>query len=287
MKQFFVLLTIVSMLFATAFDAEARKKFGSKKKGKTHQTSTVQQKKQVDTKSLAAQQGAKKKSSKKGIMAGVLGGLLAGGLIAAMLGDDFEGFQFLEMILLAVAAFVLFKVIKSFMSKKQQPQMAGAPNNFSQQPQSQPFSQPQQFQANQNAGGFGTQQDVPFNLPRDFDVNGFLQGARSHYQTIQTAWNKKDYATMAEYLSPALVEEFRQEREQQGDVATEVMFVDAELARADVSADKWEISVMFRGKYRDQGDMQEEPIHEVWHLERKTQGDAPWLIVGVEDLIDS
>ncbi|KZN54582.1 Tim44 domain-containing protein [Pseudoalteromonas luteoviolacea] len=285
MKQFFVLLTIVSMLFATAFDAEARKKFGGKKKGKTHQTSTVQQKKQVDTKSLAAQQGAKKKSSKKGIMAGVLGGLLAGGLIAAMLGDDFEGFQFLEMILLAVAAFVLFKVIKSFMSKKQQPQMAGAPN-FGQQ-QSQPFSQPQQFQANQTAGGFGATQDVPFNLPRDFDVNGFLQGARSHYQTIQAAWNKKDYATMAEYLSPELVEEFRQEREQQGDVATEVMFVDAELARADVSADKWEISVMFRGKYRDLGDMQEEPIHEVWHLERKTQGDAPWLIVGVEDLIDS
>ncbi|MCF2858255.1 Tim44-like domain-containing protein [Pseudoalteromonas sp. SMS1] len=287
MKQFFVLLTIVSMLFATAFDAEARKKFGGKKKGKTHQTSTVQQKKQVDTKSLAAQQGAKKKSSKKGIMAGVLGGLLAGGLIAAMLGDDFEGFQFLEMILLAVAAFVLFKVIKSFMSKKQQPQMAGAPN-FGQQQPSQPFSQqPQQFQANQTAGGFGAGQEVPFNLPRDFDVSGFLQGARAHYQTIQAAWNKKDYATMAEYLSPELVEEFRQEREQQGDVATEVMFVDAELARADVSADKWEISVMFRGKYRDLGDMQEEPIHEVWHLERKTHGDAPWLIVGVEDLIDS
>ncbi|MBQ4876548.1 Tim44 domain-containing protein [Pseudoalteromonas luteoviolacea] len=288
MKQFFVLLTIVSMLFATAFDAEARKKFGSKKKGKTHQTSTVQQKKQVDTKSLAAQQGAKKKSSKKGIMAGVLGGLLAGGLIAAMMGDDFEGFQFLEMILLAIAAFVLFKVIMGFMRKRQQPQMAGAPNFAQQQPQqNQSFSQPQQFQANQTAGGFGAQQEVPFNLPRDFDVNGFLQGARSHYQTIQTAWNNRDYTTMAEYLSPELVEEFRQEREQQGDVATEVMFVDAELARADVGADKWEISVMFRGKYRDQGDMQEEPIHEVWHLERKTQGDAPWLIVGVEDLIES
>ncbi|RJE76402.1 hypothetical protein CWB96_02815 [Pseudoalteromonas citrea] len=284
MRNFIVLFSLISLLFATSFDVEARKKFGSKKSGKTHQTSTTAQKKQVDTKSLAANKTAKPKSSKKGIMAGVLGGLLAGGLIASMLGDDFEGFQFMEMLMLAIAAFVIFKLIKAFMAKRQQPQMAGAPQ-FNQQ---QTFNQPQQFQAQQQtSGGFGQQPDVPFNLPRDFDINGFLQGARQHYHTLQGAWNSKDYSTMAEYLSPELVEQFKQEREQQGEVATEVMFIDAEMVRADTQPHVWEVSIMFKGKYRDLGDMQEEPIHEVWHLERKTAGDSPWLIVGVEDHIDS
>lgn len=299
MKQFIVLMTLIAVLVSTSFSAEARKKFGSKKSaGKTHATSTTAQKKQVDTKTLAPNTAAKPKSSKKGIMAGVLGGLLAGGLIAAMMGDDFEGFQFMEMILFAILAFVLFKVIKSFMTKRQQPHMAGMPQggnfgggNFGQnnadQGQNQSAQFRQQAQPTTTSGGFGQQQEqVPFNLPADFDVNGFLQGAREHYHTVQTAWNQGDFATLAEYLSPELVEEFKQDRAQHGDVATEVMFVDAQLVRAETSPVAWEVSVMFKGKYRDLGDKQEEPIHEIWHLERKTQGDAPWVIVGVEDLID-
>ncbi|AZZ97802.1 TIM44-like domain-containing protein [Pseudoalteromonas sp. R3] len=299
MKQFIVLMTLIAVLVSTSFSAEARKKFGSKKSaGKTHATSTTAQKKQVDTKTLAPNTAAKPKSNKKGIMAGVLGGLLAGGLIAAMMGDDFEGFQFMEMILFAILAFVLFKVIKSFMTKRQQPHMAGMPQggnfgggNFGQnnagQGQNQSAQFRQQAQSTTTSGGFGQQQEqVPFNLPADFDVNGFLQGAREHYHTVQTAWNQADFATLAEYLSPELVEEFKQDRAQHGDVATEVMFVDAQLVRAETSPVAWEVSVMFKGKYRDLGDKQEEPIHEIWHLERKTQGDAPWVIVGVEDLID-
>ncbi|MEC4087314.1 Tim44 domain-containing protein [Pseudoalteromonas rubra] len=298
MKQFVVLMTLIAVLVSTSFSAEARKKFGSKKSaGKTHATSTTAQKKQVDTKTLAPNT-AKPKSNKKGIMAGVLGGLLAGGLIAAMMGDDFEGFQFMEMILFAILAFVLFKVIKSFMTKRQQPHMAGMPQggnfgggNLGQNNGGQPKNQQPQFrQQPQSApvsGGFGQQQEqVPFNLPADFDVNGFLQGARDHYHTVQNAWNQSDFATLAEYLSPELVEEFKQDRAQHGEVATEVMFVDAQLVRAETTPVAWEVSVMFKGKYRDLGDKQEEPIHEVWHLERKTQGDAPWVIVGVEDLID-
>lgn len=280
MKHFIVLLSLVSFLFTASFNAEARKKFGSKSSGKTHQTQTTQQKQQTDTQALNAKSTTKPKSSKKGIMAGVLGGLLAGGLIAAMLGDDFEGFQFLEMILLAAAAFLIFKLVKGMLARKQQPSYAGAPpmGGYNNTPP------PQQFQSQGPIGGGFGASSVPMNLPRDFDINGFLQGARQHYQTIQTAWNNNDFSTVSEYLSPELVEEFKREREQQGDVNTEVMFVDAELVRADTRPDVWEVSIKFTGKYRDLGDMQEEPIHEIWHLERKTTGEAPWLIVGVEDL---
>ncbi len=279
MKNFIVLFTLLALVIGTSFDAEARKKFGKRSSGKTHQTTTTQQKK-VDTQTLNGKT-TKTKSSKKGIMGGILGGLLAGGLIAAMLGDDFEGFQLLEMLLLAGAAFFIFKLVKSALLKRQHPGYAGAAPH-SQGYNSQPF-QSSQPSPQSSGGGFGAS-SVPLNLPRDFDINGFLQGARQHYQTIQKAWNDNDFATISEYLSPELVAEFKQDREDQGDVNTEVMFVDAEMVRADTHPHVWEISVKFTGKYRDLGDMQEEPIHEIWHLERQTAGDAPWLIVGVEDL---
>lgn len=279
MKNLIVIFSLLALLCTASFDAEARKKFGSKKRGKTPETQQTAQKQQTDTNTVAP--AAKPKSSKKGMMAGIFGGLLAGGLIASMMGDDFEGMQILEMIVMAGIAFIIFKLVMGMIRRKNAPAMAHAQGTF---------NAPQMKQAapeQATATGFSQTNSVPFNLPPNFDTNGFLQGARTHYHTLQTAWNEADYSTMAEYLSPELVAEFKAERETIQSVATEVMFIDAELVRADTDAQKWQVSVRFKGKYRDLGDNKEEPILEIWHLERGTDNDAPWLIVGVEDLIDS
>ena len=283
MKNIIVIFSLLALLCTASFDAHARKKFGSSKRGQTPATQQTAQKQQTDTTTPTA--APKATSNKKGIMAGVFGGLLAGGLIAAMLGDDFEGFQLLEIILLAGGLFILFKLVTGFLRANLAPQLASAStsaqqNAFKQAPIEQPTSTAFASSAPQG-------ESVPFNLPPNFDVNGFLQGARSHYHTLQTAWNNADYTTMAEYLSPALVAEFKAEREAIQSVETEVMFIDAELVRADTNAQSWQISVRFKGKYRDLGDKKEEPILEIWHLERLISDDAPWLIVGVEDLIDT
>ena len=274
MKKLAWFFALIALTFSFSFEADARKKFGSKSKGKTKQTSTVQQKQQVDTKNPTL---PAKKSSKKGLMGGILGGLLAGGLIAAMMGGDFEGFQFMDFILMALVAFVLFKLFKAFMMKKAatQSHYAGVP------PMQQQQQAPQQF----SGQGFGQQtQSVPMNLPINFDLNGFLQGARDHYHTLQKAWNANDFNVISEYVSEELLAELKAERAEVESVETEVMFIDAELARAETSPMMWEISVRFRGKYRDLGDKQEEPIDEVWHLERNLSSqDAPWVIVGIED----
>ena len=280
MKNFIVIFSLLALLCTASFDVEARKKFGSKKRGQTPETQQTAQKQQTDTNTLAPS-AAKPKSNKKGIMAGIFGGLLAGGLIAAMMGDDFEGMQLLEMILLAGIAFIIFKIVIGIKRSKNTPAMATAQGGYSN-------AHIKQNTTEQTAAtGFTAKNNVPFNLPPNFDSNGFLQGARNHYHTLQTAWNNADYATMAEYLSPELLIDFKAEREAITSVATEVMFIDAEIVRADSDAQKWQISVRFKGKYRDLGDNKEEPILEIWHLERATSADAPWLIVGVEDLIDA
>lgn len=281
MKNIIVIFSLLALLCTASFDVHARKKFGSSKRGKTPTTQQTAQKQKADTTTQAP--ATKAKSNKKGIMAGVLGGLLAGGLIAAMLGDNFEGFQLLEMILLAGAAFIIFKLVMGFIRAKQSPQLAG--NNMGQNAFK--HAQSEQPINNSFAQQSTSAEQVPYNLPPNFDVNGFLQGARSHYHTLQIAWNNADYATMAEYLSPELAQEFKAEREAIESVDTEVMFIDAELVRADTTASAWQVSIRFKGKYRDLGDKKEEPILEIWHLERSTSNDAPWLIVGVEDLIES
>jgi predicted lipid-binding transport protein (Tim44 family) len=61
------------------------------------------------------------------------------------------------------------------------------------------------------------------------------------------------------------------------------MFVDAELVRADQIGDRAEVSIRFSGRYRDKSENVEEPITDIWHLERDlSKAGAPWYIVGIE-----
>jgi predicted lipid-binding transport protein (Tim44 family) len=132
--------------------------------------------------------------------------------------------------------------------------------------------------------GFANEESVPFNLPADFDINNFLSGARDHYRTIQQAWNENNIEMIEEYVDAELFTSLKQERAAlSGEQHTEVMFVDAELVRADQSFGMAELSIKFSGRYRDAVENIEEDITDVWHLQRDTtQDNAPWLIVGIE-----
>lgn len=58
-------------------------------------------------------------SAKKGLMGGLLGGLLAGGLLAAFFGGAFEGIQFMDILIMGLIAFVIFKLMRAFLASKQ------------------------------------------------------------------------------------------------------------------------------------------------------------------------
>ena len=133
-------------------------------------------------------------------------------------------------------------------------------------------------------GGFSQPGDVPYNLPPNFDMNGFLQGAREHYRTLQQAWNVNNLDTVQDYVSPELFNALKQERATlTGDQHTEVMYVDAELVRADYDNRQAQVSIRFNGRYCDRQEGTEEDINDLWHLERDlTVADAPWYIVGIE-----
>ena len=303
MKRFFSLVAILMVSVAVTPIAEAKKFGGGKSFGKSFKTAPAPKQQQQNTNSIRQDQAGKNtaaNSSKKGLMGGLLGGLLAGGLLAAFFGGAFEGIQFMDILIMGLIAFLAFKFLRGMLGAKQgsmnqqnargqQPAFGGMGQNKFEQPTQQPnvhnFEQAQpQSQGTAGGFGFGAQSDVPHNYPPGFDQAAFINGSREHYRTLQGAWNHNELSTIEEYVSPSLFEDLKAERSKlAGDQHTDVMYVDAEIVRADHDGSKAQLSLQFSGRYRDSAEGIEEDITDIWHLERDlTTDNAPWLIVGIQ-----
>ncbi|EMV7293094.1 Tim44 domain-containing protein [Vibrio alginolyticus] len=289
MKRLFSIVALLMFTVAVTPIAEAKKFGGSKSFGKSYKTAPVPKQQQQNTNTVGKDQTTKS-SSKKGLMGGLLGGLLAGGLLAAFFGGAFEGIQFMDILIIGLIAFVIFKLMRGMLGAKQgsmnqhrqQPAFGGNASKF-EQPNMQNFEQ-QPNTNNGGFGGFGAQTDVPHNYPPGFDQAAFINGSREHYRILQGAWNHNQLETIEEYVSPSLFEDLEAERAKlDGEQHTDVMYVDAEIVRADYDANKAQLSLQFSGRYRDTVEGVEEEIEDIWHLERDlTAPNAPWLIVGIQ-----
>ncbi|HHF2939827.1 TPA: Tim44 domain-containing protein [Vibrio diabolicus] len=289
MKRLFSIVALLMFTVAVTPIAEAKKFGGSKSFGKSYKTAPAPKQQQQNTNTVGKDQTAKS-SSKKGLMGGLLGGLLAGGLLAAFFGGAFEGIQFMDILIIGLIAFVIFKLMRGMLGAKQgsmnqhrqQPAFGGNASKF-EQPNMQNFEQ-QPNTNNGGFGGFGAQTDVPHNYPPGFDQAAFINGSREHYRILQGAWNHNQLETIEEYVSPSLFEDLKAERAKlDGEQHIDVMYVDAEIVRADYDANKAQLSLQFSGRYRDTVEGVEEEIEDIWHLERDlTVPNAPWLIVGIQ-----
>lgn len=290
MKRFFTLFTLIIAVSFMTPHAEAKKFGGGKSFGKSFKTAPVQKKQPQQTDTVGKQSPTAAQSSKKGLMGGLLGGLLAGGLLAAFFGGAFEGIQFMDMLIFGLIAFVIFKLFQTMRGAKSTPMghREAYAGNSSQRSQQQYRQAPEVSAASQQAdtaADYGsTDSDVPFNLPPNFNMNAFLNGSRDHYRVLQGAWNHNELEKVREYVSPALFADLCAERAKlDGEQQTEVMYVDAELVRADYDASLAQLSIKFSGRYKDRAEGVEEDITDIWHLERDLRApDAPWLIVGIQ-----
>lgn len=288
MKRIFTIFALILTVSFAAPHVEAKKFGGGKSFGKSFKTAPVKKQQPQQTDTLKQQQPAANqaaKSSKKGLMGGLLGGLLAGGLLAAFFGGAFDGIQFMDILIFGLIAFVIFKLFKTMRGAKSTPmghRDAYAGNSPQQPNQQQQFRQQATSAAKEEY--VSTDSEVPFNLPPGFNMNAFLNGSREHYRTIQGAWNHNELGKIREYVSPALFEDLVAERGKlEGDQQTEVMYVDAELVRADYTANLAQLSIKFSGRYKDRAESVEEEITDIWHLERDLKTpNAPWLIVGIQ-----
>ena len=104
------------------------------------------------------------------------------------------------------------------------------------------------------------------------------------YRLLQDAWNQQDLAKIRTFVSPALFEELRRERDSLATAPeTEILSLNAELGRATQSFGVAEISVRFSGRYRDLVEGVNEDFVDIWHLERDcTRDNTPWVITGIQ-----
>lgn len=281
MLKIMAFMAIAVTLMVATPDAEAKRFGGGASFGKMFKTKPAQQQKQAPVGNTAAGQKATTTGSKRGIMGGMLGGLLVGGLLASIFGGAFEGIQMMDILIFGLIAFFAFRWFKKMNMAKAQAQehqhaFAGDMPNFGQQTPSQ-------------AGGSSLAtadafDDVPMNLPRDFDAETFIQGALSHYRTIQDAWNANDLNTIESYVSPEIYAQLVAERESLGgEQHTEILSLEASIVRADYNNSHAQLSLQFTGHCRDNVEHSEDAIADIWHLQRDLSADdSPWLVIGIE-----
>lgn len=256
---------------ATVEDAQA-KKFGSGGFGKSFTTSPF--KKTSPSVAPSQKQGPLGNKPRSGLMGGLMGGLLAGGIFAYLMGSGaFEGLQLMDMLLFGLLGFVLFKLFKG--RRQQSSAYAGAGAGASD-----PQGYQQHFQSLNTSASSG-QADVPFVLPAGFDVASFEQGALEHYRLVSQAWDGADFATLAEYVSAELIEQLKTERQElAAKLSNQILDLSAQLVRGETIENGHRLSVLFRGRIRDEQASQESGIFDVWHLEKTFNN--TWLIVGIE-----
>lgn len=287
MKKLFSVCLLAFATFSLAMSpiAEAKRFGGGKSFGKSFKTAPAPKKTQQNTDSIN-KSGTTQTPKKSGLMGGLMGGLLAGGLLAAFFGGAFEGIQFMDILIIGLVAFFVIRMLRGMLGQK-----AASMNQHREAysgPQNQGFkeSAQQPFQQPNTAGGFGAsaKSDVPHNYPPGFDQTAFINGSREHYRILQGAWNHNELHTIKEYVSDSLYADLVEERASlDGEQHTDVMFVDAEIVRADYDANKAQLSLQFTGRYRDAAEGIEEDINDIWHLERDlTIDNAPWLIIGIQ-----
>lgn len=221
---------------------------------------------------------------------GPLAGLAAGGLLASLFfGDAFEGFQWMDFLLLAalvIGGIMLFKALraKAAVSGPRPAPAAAGPAGAG----AGPASAPQAFETPAIGSGLGGYPGAAATVgprPAWFNEQDFLRAAKTHFVRLQAAWDAGDMKDIREYTTPELFAELTLERQSyQGEPQfTEVVSLDAELLdMVTTERDKVVASVRYSGLIREERGAEPHPFSEIWHVERALNDpQADWYVAGI------
>ncbi len=232
----------------------------------------------------------------------MLGGLLAGSLLGSLLfGGGFHGGGFLDIIIIGG---LLYLAYRFFSRRRAATQGAGhgnaAPFDTTATPT--PDNMQQRTATPQGMrGGFDWDalttptsnqqtyaQDAP-NKPADFDEEEFLRGAKAAYARLNSAWDKRDLADIAQFSTPAFMKEIEQQAEEDKNPGkTEIMLVNASLVQVDTIGAEQIAQVYFNVLLREDP-TQDAPteVREIWHFTRPANGTGTWKLDGIQQVDNS
>lgn len=291
MKKFVLTLCAAFIGFAMpVFDAEAKRLGGGFSSGMKRDSGVMRRDaapaaptQAVPAKPAATPGAAAPAPARSGMSRwmGPLAGLAAGLGLAALLSHFGlgEGFaSILMMVLLAAAAFFVFRLL--FARKKPEAGMqyagAGAPNVQRFEPASMP--------AGGAAPAAAAAAAPAANVPADFDVDGFLRQAKLNYVRLQAANDAGNLADIREFTSPEMFAEIKLQLDERSGKpqTTDVMQLNAQLLDLTTEEQRYIASVRFSGQIREEADAAPESFDEVWHLTKPVNGSGGWIVAGIQ-----
>lgn len=219
-----------------------------------------------------------------GGMGGMLGGFLAGSLLGSLLsGNGLGGGSFMDILLIAILAFIGWKLFTRFRNQRAAQQEGAAP-----------FSQPMQRNdtgsvwnnLRNSIPGATPQAVVPgVDIPAGFNQDEFLRGAKMAYTRMQKAWDNRDLADIAQFATPVVMRELQAQATQDpGPSRTELLRVNAELVGVEPEGDNLRAQVLFDVLMReDPNQAAPEDVREIWHFLRIGQN-GNWKLDGIQQV---
>jgi predicted lipid-binding transport protein (Tim44 family) len=235
---------------------------------------------------------------------GPLAGLAAGIGLAALashLGFG-EGLASIMMIVLfAVIALVVIRMIMARRSQSAQPQPAYAGAAAGQAPAQSPaasaqsgntlFSPVSQPAAAPLAAGAGPVEatatsaaSTGLRVPANFDIAGFVRNAKVQFIRLQASFDSGNLNDLREFTSPEMFGELRMQIEDRKGAAnvTEVVSVEAEFLGVDSSDTEHMASVRFYGVIREAVGAPAQSFDEIWNLTKPVHGAGGWVLAGIQ-----
>jgi predicted lipid-binding transport protein (Tim44 family) len=309
------LLMALSLTLGGISDADAKRfgggsSFGSRpsysapyQRSVTPPTRPANQQQQAAT----PNQAAKPSWARNGLM-GMLGGLALGGLLGSIFaGGGFHGINFMDILVFGGIAFLLYKL---FAAKKagtaQRPAYDRTAADHSYQDAASSY-QPHQAAHDQPAG-FDTdilfkkdkatgvyaqpvQQNAEFAvaiIPKDFDRQAFLNGAKNAFANLQKAWDTRDLAEIRGLTTDKVFAEIQDQlKASKAENHTEILKLEAELLEVREVGSELEAVVLFDTIMREDGNAQAGQVREVWHfIKPKVSIQPKWYLDGIQQLED-
>ncbi|HYE35587.1 Tim44 domain-containing protein [Methylocaldum sp.] len=277
----------------------------------TQSASPAQQ--QAYQSSTQRNQAARESMSRRGGFMGMLGGLALGGLLGALLfGGAFEHLNFLDILMFAVIAFMLFKFFAA-RRRAASGETAATANGYypaGNSAQDTEVDRPYERQAEpEHAGKAGFNTDVLFgkgsrspvsgqsasvtgrenSVPADFDSAAFLSGAKAAYEMMQKAWDERDLAQLRTLTTDKVFGELQDQLKslETESNTTELLKIEVELLEVrDLGTDR-EATVLFDVIMRESPEDRPTQVREVWHFVRPKLSRQPtWFLDGIQQLED-
>lgn len=241
----------------------------------------------------------------RGGLMGILGGLALGGLLGAMLfGGAFEHINLFDLLVLGLAAYLLFRLFSARRRGEWSASQAGA--GGSAYPTGGNGSHDTIHERGHRAAAGGARFDTDVlsrdlgtsgsgstqgagaatmrQTPADFDAVAFLTGAKNAYRHLQAAWDEGDLAELRALTTPSVFDELRQQLQQRsGANHTEVLALSATLLDVQQTGSETRASVLLEALLRENADEQPAERREVWHFVRDPSSRQPtWFLDGIQ-----